>query len=149
MPNREDRLGQENPFRVTPYRDRNDPSIHTFGQAAGGLGAYAMRGPGRFSGVGPKNYRRPDESIREDVCERLSANSHVDASNITVETDGGEVTLSGSVDNRHARRMAEDLAWDVSGVREVHNRIRVEPHGEGGPTLTTGEPGVNLSGSTL
>ena len=37
----------------------------------------------------------------------------------------GEVTLTGSVPDRHAKRLAEDLAEDVWGVRDVQNQIRV------------------------
>ena len=37
----------------------------------------------------------------------------------------GEVTLSGTVEDRDARWLAEDLAESVSGVRAVHNRLRV------------------------
>lgn len=149
MPNHDEPREGDNIFRVSPYRDRNDPSVHTFGEATGGLGSYTTGGRGQYSGVGPRNYRRPDESIREELCERLTAHGQVDATELDVQVSGGDVTLAGSIDNRHSRRVAEDLAWDVPGVRDVHNRIRVEPHGEGGPTLTTEEPGMNLSGSTL
>ena len=38
----------------------------------------------------------------------------------------GEVTLTGTVDDRQAKRLAEDIAESVSGVREVHNQIRVQ-----------------------
>jgi hypothetical protein len=39
----------------------------------------------------------------------------------------GEVTLSGTVDGRQAKRRAEDIIENVSGVREVHNQLRVQP----------------------
>jgi hypothetical protein len=32
------------------------------------------------------------------------------------------------VDSRAAKRAAEDLAEDVSGVREVHNQLRIRSH---------------------
>jgi osmotically-inducible protein OsmY len=38
---------------------------------------------------------------------------------------GGEVTLSGVVEDRRARRDAEDCAYTVSGVRDVQNLLRV------------------------
>jgi hypothetical protein len=37
----------------------------------------------------------------------------------------GEVTLQGSVNDRWAKRTAEDLAESVWGVKEVHNQLRV------------------------
>lgn len=81
--------------------------------------------PGPFAGVGPRGYRRPDERIQEDLCERLSRHGQIDASDVEVRVAGGEVTLTGSVTGRDAKRMAEDLAESVSGVKQVHNRLRV------------------------
>jgi hypothetical protein len=80
---------------------------------------------GGFSGRGPKGYVRTDERIREDVCDRLSWNDEVDATDITVRVEGGEVTLEGSVETRHMKRLADDIADEVPGVRDVHNTIRV------------------------
>src|SRR5262245_29949641 len=51
----------------------------------------------RFAGRGPKNYKRSDERIEEDVCERLTENAELDASDITVQVQNAEVTLSGTV----------------------------------------------------
>lgn len=80
---------------------------------------------GGYSGRGPKGYTRTDERIREDVCERLSWNDEVDATDISVLVDKGEVTLEGSVESRHMKRLAADIAEDVPGVADVHNTIRV------------------------
>jgi osmotically-inducible protein OsmY len=79
--------------------------------------------PGPFVGRGPRGYRRSDERIREDVSERLCQHGQLDASDIDVQVVEGEVTLTGSVPTRQAKRLAEDLC-DVSGVREVHNQLR-------------------------
>lgn len=76
-------------------------------------------------GRGPRGYRRSDARIHEDVCERLTHDSHVDATEIEVAVEAGEVTLAGTVDSRSARRRAEDLAESVSGVAYVQNNIRV------------------------
>ena len=38
---------------------------------------------------------------------------------------GGEVTLTGTVDDRDARWLAEEITEEVSGVRAVFNEIRV------------------------
>lgn len=79
---------------------------------------------GKHSGKGPKNYKRSEEKIKEDVNERLSEDPYVDASEIEVEVNGTEVTLTGTVDSKQARRRAEDLADRVSGVTHVQNNIR-------------------------
>jgi osmotically-inducible protein OsmY len=76
-------------------------------------------------GKGPTNYRRSDERIREDVCEYLTHDERVDASNIEVNVQEGVVILSGSVDERMAKRRAEDIADSCMGVRDVRNEIRV------------------------
>ncbi|HUE85425.1 MAG TPA: BON domain-containing protein [Vicinamibacterales bacterium] len=75
-------------------------------------------------GRGPKGYQRPDTRIHEEVCDRLTY-SDVDAENIEVTVTSAEVTLSGTVRDRRDKRRAEDLAEEVSGVRDVHNNIRV------------------------
>jgi len=77
-----------------------------------------------FSGRGPKGYTRSDERIREDVCDRLSYDDEVDASDISVSVKDGEVTLEGSVADRHAKHRAEDIADAVHGVRDVHNKLK-------------------------
>ena len=85
---------------------------------------------GPFSGVGPKGYQRSDERILEDVCERLTRHGQIDASDIEVHVKDGEVTLSGSVDDRAAKRMAEDVVDDVSGVKDVHNNLTLQHPGQ-------------------
>jgi len=83
-------------------------------------------GIGRHAGRGPKGWQRSDDRIREDVNERLTDHPHIDASEIEVQVQNGEVTLSGTVEERQAKRLAEDIAEAVSGVRDVHNQIRVQ-----------------------
>jgi len=81
-------------------------------------------GMGRYYGKGPKGYVRSDDRIREDVCDRLSDDDAVDASDITVQVKEGEVTLEGAVTDRHMKRRAEDIIESVSGVRDVTNKLR-------------------------
>jgi len=80
---------------------------------------------GGHAGRGPKGYRRSDDRIREDVCDRLSWNDEVDATEITVRVSNCEVTLEGTVETRHMKRLAEDISEDVPGVLDVHNKLRV------------------------
>jgi hypothetical protein len=79
---------------------------------------------GGFAGKGPRGYARSDDRMREDVCERLSQDDEVDASDVTVTVVKGEVTLEGTVPDRHSKRRAEDIAESVAGVTDVHNRLR-------------------------
>jgi hypothetical protein len=80
--------------------------------------------PGPFVGQGPRGYQRSDERIKEDVCERLAQHGMIDARNIDVTVENGEVTLRGSVDSRHTKRIAEDAVESISGVRDVRNELR-------------------------
>lgn len=84
--------------------------------------------PGPYTGRGPKGYRRSDERVFEDVCERLAAHGGLDATEIEVRVDGGEVTLEGMVEDRRTKRLAEDVSETVRGVEDVHNRLRLERH---------------------
>lgn len=77
------------------------------------------------SGRGPKSYQRSDERIREDINDRLTDDAFVDASDVEVTVKDREVTLSGIVSSRQAKRRAEDIAEAVSGVGHVQNNLRV------------------------
>jgi osmotically-inducible protein OsmY len=90
---------------------------------------------GEHRGRGPKNYSRSDDRIREDISDRLSDAGDVDARDIEVAVKGAEVTLSGTVDSRRAKRRAEDLADDVTGVKHVQNNLRVVDRAGSGSTL--------------
>ncbi len=104
----------------------------------------AYGGPGRpptrvdFRGLGPRGYQRSDERVLEDACELLRDDERIDASNIEVAVQGGELTLSGGVNSRVEKRRAEDIVAAVSGVSDVHNRLRVV--NEGGLIHGSGSP---------
>jgi hypothetical protein len=87
--------------------------------------------PGPHTGKGPRGYQRDDERIREDVNHRLTQHGQIDASDIDVSVQNGEVTLHGTADDRQQKRLAEDIAEDVPGVRDVHNNIKVQNGGGG------------------
>jgi osmotically-inducible protein OsmY len=80
---------------------------------------------GYNKGKGPKDYRRSDDRIREDVCDRLADDPFVDASGIDVKVDSSEVVLTGTVERREDKRRAEDLVEGISGVSNVQNNLRV------------------------
>ncbi len=83
-------------------------------------------------GRGPKNYQRSDDRICEDVCDRLSDDHALDASDIEVSVSDREVTLSGEVDSKQAKRRAEDCADSCSGVEHVQNNLRVKSRSDDG-----------------
>lgn len=77
-------------------------------------------------GRGPANYQRSNERLLEDACERLTHDHHVDASNINVTCADNEVTLDGTVNSRSAKRRAEDVVHNISGVNHVQNNLRIQ-----------------------
>ncbi len=93
------------------------------GGTSGGNDSESDRG--RHAGKGPKNYRRNDERIKEDVSERLKDHDDIDASDIDIEVSSGMVTLSGEVKSRREKRLAEDAIEGVSGVEDITNQLRV------------------------
>jgi len=81
---------------------------------------------GTFAGRGPRSYQRSDDRVREDVNERLTADPRIDASDIEVRVQNGEVTLSGTVCDRRSRRMAEEIIEDLPGVRDVRVELKID-----------------------
>lgn len=109
---------------------RWDRSIHSGTQRHGWSRAFdggsrAGSGAGLHAGKGPKNYRRSDERIFEEVCERLMQHPEIDASDIEVRVAAGEVTLSGTVPDRQTKRLAEDVLEGVPGLNDISNELRI------------------------
>lgn len=137
------RLDENERFRWNSWRDEADHGRSLrendgYGRGPGGdyAGQYrgndgdagrrrAMEGANDRRGIGPRGYVRSEARIREDVCDFLSDDPLVDATDIEVGVAGTEVTLSGTVETRRERRRAEDCAERVSGVTHVQNNLRV------------------------
>lgn len=117
----------------------------TFGSSYGDASGYGSRGGydlgthqrdvgPSYRGLGPQSYKRPDERIRDDVYERLTDSHHIDARNIAVEVNQGNVTLTGTVGQRRMRYMAEDLVEGVMGVANINNQLKVQSEPMSRPT---------------
>jgi osmotically-inducible protein OsmY len=65
--------------------------------------------------------------VKEKLEKALQRSAEVEASRITVETEGGKVILNGRVKAWYERDIAERAAWSAPGVTEVQNRIAIEP----------------------
>ena len=94
-----------------------------------------IQSEGLHRGKGPRNYRRADNRIQEDINDRLTDDADLDASEIDVAVQNGEVILTGTVDDRQAKRRAEDIAESVSGVTHLENRIKVRLTADRTPPL--------------
>jgi osmotically-inducible protein OsmY len=66
------------------------------------------------------------EDIRCKIEEALRRAAGIDATRVTVETNGGEVILRGTVRSWAERHEAERAAW-AAGVAKVDNRIVISP----------------------
>lgn len=65
--------------------------------------------------------------IRRKIEDALRRAAELDASRITVETNGNEVILRGTVRSWAERQDAERAAWAAPGVAKVDNRIIISP----------------------
>lgn len=106
-----------------------------------------------YRGVGPADYTRSDERIREDLNERLTEAHDLDASGLSVKVEDGVATLSGRVPQRWMKHRAEDLADGCTGVTDIRNRIIVGDGTTGttdasGTTGTTGASGASVRSGT-
>lgn len=121
-------------------RGNQSGRIGGFGQSNYGQGTQNVQTAqtGRFYGRGPKSYQRSDDRIKEDINERLTQHADIDATEIDVEVKQAEVTLRGTVDNRQEKRMAEDIAENVFGVKDVKNEIRLHSHQQTPAASTSG-----------
>jgi len=97
---------------------------------------------GPYTGVGPRNYRRSDERIQDDINDLLTWHGHIDAREINVSVDDGVVTFEGTVDSRREKRMVEDVADSVSGVWDVNNNLNIRRLEGGTETRTAAGAGT-------
>lgn len=68
-----------------------------------------------------------DAMVREQVLRALQRHAEIDASQIEVAVQDGQVTLSGEVPGFAQRHIAENATWAARGVTDVVDRITVEP----------------------
>ena len=71
--------------------------------------------------------RAEPTEIKKKIQEAFKRNAQVDADRITVEANGSEVILKGSVRSWIEREEAERAAWAAPGVTKVEDRIVVSP----------------------
>ena len=104
-----------------------ETGMESYGRASGygRESAYGRTRSRDFTGKGPKGWKRSDERIKEDVSEQFARHPDLDPSQVEIRVSDGEVTLTGNVNDRDSKRLAEDIAENVQGVKDVTNQIRV------------------------
>lgn len=95
------------------------------GRSMGGADE-SPRSQSSFRGRGPKGYERSDERLKEMICERLTDDPRIDASEVNVEVTQKVVKLTGTVDDRRAKYQVEELIERCGGVKDIDNQLRVQ-----------------------
>ncbi len=118
-----------------------------FGGRGGDYGGGMDRYSNQQSRIDPRGYTRSDERVRENVCERLSR-SGLDVADVEVSVEKGQVTLQGTVPDRHTKHAIEDCVDDCAGVKDVENRVKVTSGGMSGMSGAGGSSGAGSTGSS-
>lgn len=83
----------------------------------------------------------------------MTWHGQIDATDIQVDVNDGIVTLTGTVDSRREKRMAEDVAESVSGVWDVNNHLSLQQiswtRGEIGDQIREGMEVIGRDGDRI
>lgn len=88
---------------------------------------YLMDKGFNFRGYGPKGFKLKDDWILHQVLEILLRDPHIDISDIDIKVDSGVVTLTGHVDSRRTKKIAELSIEGLVGVKDVMNFLTFLP----------------------
>jgi osmotically-inducible protein OsmY len=76
--------------------------------------------------------RRGDASIRAEILDRIARAPWLDLEGVAVRVERGEVTFDGEIGEQRLQVALREIASRCSGVRAVHDHLRVA---EGSRTL--------------
>jgi osmotically-inducible protein OsmY len=85
---------------------------------------FGIRGITNLITVRPIEMPAPDY-VKDRIVSAFLRNAELSASDITVTTTGGKVTLTGTVHSRVEATEADRVAWTAPGVTAVDNRLVV------------------------
>ena len=75
-------------------------------------------------GKGPRGFKRSDERYQEIACEILTEDPRIDAHDVDVHVQEGELLLTGFVESRRTKFLIEDLLANALDC-EITNRLQI------------------------
>jgi osmotically-inducible protein OsmY len=129
-----------------PYPSGFQSDFGSSQRSRSGFGSEGYGESGAHRGKGPKGYTRSDERLKEVICEKLTDDPMIDASEINIEVTGQMVKLTGTVDDRSTKYEVEELVERCGGVKDIDNQLRVRS--QGGSMQTSQTTGSGTSQTT-
>lgn len=96
----------------------------------------------QHAGKGPRGYTKRDQAILEEICEELTRDSHIDASQLSVQVVDGVVILSGEIESLEAKDRIMGIVSEVHGISQFVNEMRVSDAYSGPEAVTQKDLGV-------
>jgi hypothetical protein len=85
-----------------------------------------------------------DSMVTSRVKSALLSDNLVSGTDVSVETYGGKVMLSGYVDAKNQIERAVEIAKGIEGVKQVVNKLEIKPN-QMGQTSSSGRTGTSES----
>jgi len=110
-------------YHVRPASDRPE-DISGAGQATD-----RQNNPHADTGASHADQESLDTLIKHIIDTHLLNHEHINVRDINISVNNGEVTLTGTADDEHIKRIVEETVASIPGVAAIHNRIQVRSSG--------------------
>jgi hyperosmotically inducible protein len=89
----------------------------------------AVRQLGEAGAAEQREENAEDRATREKIMAEINAAPDLDEVDIRMDVKEGVVTLRGEVRNEAQKKRAEQVAKQITGVKQVRNELEVDPRG--------------------
>ncbi len=98
-------------------------------QDVSGTGQYTDRhmNPHVYTGSSQTDQETSDTRIKQIINIHLLNHEHINVRDIDVSVNDGEVTLTGTAEDEHIKRIVEETVASIPGVAKIYNQIEVKP----------------------
>ena len=103
--------------------------------------------PGLYSGFGP-SYDSAGDPVGQEVASRLTQHGQVDASNIEITVENGDVLLEGTVADEETKRLVGEAVQTVTGVNQIENMLQVQTVQTGMGQDSAGQSSMSQDGAS-